>query len=617
MNEPISLTTDNVAKELASYAKQNAMPISKLCVDVNSIATYVKTENSDFIEIYESDFSKYTNEDSLRNNTVEFRQEYDIKIRKHPRDYPFRYMSTIIEFEENDTLAYFVIKKSSRLEYYDGLYEDFLNYIDEQRLRSNVLLDLFDADFQDSINEFVKLIKQIKTIVFKEDKKILVSKGVDRVESVSSNICMNIEERNEVGTEDDQGRVDYSDRGFLLNCTEGEQLFEFIKPQQGKYGRTCKGKILEVEIINLDAQPLFTVEDSIEVQDSFENIKYLSSKSGYLVKHGNSYEVSNSIDVDEISFNTTGTINSDLDSEISINVIKENPLEDAIEEGMRVKVQKLSIQGSVGPSTKIEARDISITGQTHQDSSIQCVNAKIGNHRGTVIGRKVEVDALEGGEIIADEVIIKNAVRGRIRAKIIKIEILGSHVTMEASEYIEIETSKGEENTIIIDPSVDSGLDNVKKDNTDYLKKLKNELNVLSKAFKELTLKVKNSLKQCEQIKNAIVKNKNEGIPIPLPLIKNFKICKVMKVRYKKLKEDVTYKKLQIEKVSKGEQHNNSSVFETSVIVNNPLRGFNHIVYKLQNPDREIRLNTDASMKKKIFRLVEDEDGALKIVNVD
>ncbi|MEA2100694.1 MAG: hypothetical protein U9P72_11265 [Campylobacterota bacterium] len=52
-------------------------------------------------------------------------------------------------------------------------------------------------------------------------------------------------------------------------------------------------------------------------------------------------------------------------------------------------------------------------------------------------------------------------------------------------------------------------------------------------------------------------------------------------------------------------------------MLNQPLRGFNNIIYKLKNPEVEIELHTDESMNKKIFKLKEDEDGIMKIVNVN
>lgn len=621
MINPTTVVTQNVAIELRRIAVKNAASDAQLFIDVNSVTTFVKTADSDFTEIFGANLDKYKNEKYLQDKIIEFKQEYEITVQSIYKGYPFEDMLCDIEFEQNDTLAYLVIKKGSKLKYYDGLYNDFLNYITERMLRANIMLYLFDAEYRDSVSGFVAVIEKIKKITFKEDKKILLSKGLNAIESIESKICMLIEEHNDVGAEDSEGKVDYSNRGFLLGCIEGEELFEFIKPQQGKHGRTCKGNLIEVETVNLDSNPTFTIENGIEVQDSFENIKYLSKKSGYLVKKENRYDVSNSIDVEEISFKTTGTINSDLDSEISINVIKNDSLEDAIEEGMHVKVQKLSVKGSVGPNTKIEARDITIDGQTHHESYIKCVNANIGQHRGKIIGRHVEVNTLEGGEIIADTVVIKNAIRGIIKARTIKIEILGSHVTMEASKSIQIDRTKGEENTFIIDTSIigafDDNSDKDKEDDTNYLKNQEEELQTLLIAFKETTAKVKKNLTPCEKIKATIITNKNQGLEISSALIKNFKICQVMKVRYKKLKEDFEYKKSKVAKLKKKLFSDTLDILDSTITVNQPLRGYNSIIYRLNNPQREIDIKTSESMNKKIFKLVEDERGILSIVNSD
>ncbi|MEA2100693.1 MAG: flagellar assembly protein A [Campylobacterota bacterium] len=533
MLKSINLTTNDVRSELQRISKERSIPVSKLYIEVISIDTFVKKGDSDFSEVSSGSFDKYKQEGSLRDKTIELKQQYNIEVESQYEAYPFRDMISEIEFQENDTHAYLVIKKGSKLSYSDALYDDFLDYILEQKLRSNIMIYLFDVDYEEIIEQYVDVIEKIKTITFKEDKKILISKGFDAVKSINADVCMTIEENMGVDVEDSDGRVDYSNRGFLLSCTKGDDLFEFIKPNQGENGRTCKGEIIEVETVNLDAKPVFTVEDSIEVQDSFENIKYLSNKSGYLVKKGNQYEVSNTLDIDEISFKTTGTINSDLDSEISINVVKNNPLEDAVEAGMHVKVQKLSIEGSIGPHTQIESRDISISGQSHEESSIKCVNANIGLHKGKIIGRKVEVKTLEGGEIIADIAIVQNAMRGKIKAKTIEIGVLGSHITMEASQYIQIERVRGEENKFIIDTSVDSGFDNHKKDDDVYNNKLKDELKLLLAALKDITQKIKDNLEPCKRIKAIMIKSKNKGDKISSTILKKYKLCKVMQVRHK------------------------------------------------------------------------------------
>lgn len=617
MIKPIKVITNNILEEIQHIASENAISDSELRIDVNSVTTFVKTSDADFVEIADDTLNTYKEETFLRDNTLVFKQAYDIKIKSKRSDYPFKDMHSKIEFEENDTLAYLVIKQGSRLKYYDGLYGDFLDYITEQKLRSNILLYLFDPDYQSTIKEFVNIIQKIKLLVFKEDKKILVSKGIDAIEAVISKLIMNIEEESDIGAKDSTGKVDYSNRGFLINCAENEQLFEFIKPQQGQHGRTCKGEIIEVKTITLDETPTFTVNDSIEIQDSFENIKYLSTKSGFLVKKENKYDVSNNMDIGEISFKTTGTIDSNLDADITINVTRNDPLEDAVEKGMHVKVRKLSVKGNIGPDTKIETRDISINGQTHGSSYIKCVNADIKQHRGKVIGREVKVNTLEGGEIVADKAIIAHAVRGKIRAKVIEIGTLGSNVTMESSKYIQVDIITGGDNKFIIDTSIISAYENNKKPDIGYLEKLEDEVKLLLKTLRDTTQKVKKNLDPCKKLQATIIKNKNEGVTIPDSLIKNFKLCKIMMVRYKKLKEDCKYKISQVEKVKNEQRESKLDVFAAKIVVNKPIEGFNSIVYKLSDPEREITLKTDKRMNKTTFKLREEFDGSLKIVNIN
>lgn len=617
MIRPIKVVTDNVLEEILHVAREESVNESTLRIELNSVTTLVKTSTKDFTEIPQESVDTYKDEKFLRDDTLEFKQQYNIKIRSKRSDYPFKYMHSQVEFEKNDTLAYLVIKQGSRLQYHKKLYEDFLEYITEQKLRANIMLYLFDVDYESTIKEFVNIIEKMKLFVFKEDKKILISKGIDSIEGVKSQLIMNIEEKSNVGVEDSMGKVDHSNRGLFINCTQGEQLFEFIKPQQGQYGRSCRGEIIDTKTINLDETPTFTVDDSIEIQDSFENIKYIATKSGFLLKEGNRYDVSNNLDIGEISFKTTGTINSNLDADITINVKKNDPLEDAIEEGMHVKVKKLFVIGNIGPDTKIETREISVNGQTHDRTFIQCVNADIKQHRGKVIGREVKIHTLEGGVVVADRAIIEHAVRGKIRAKVIEIGSLGSNVIMEASKNIQVDIINGGENKFIIDTSITGAFDDIKKPDMNYIEKLKNELKLLSNALKDITEKVKKNLEPCKKIQDAIVKKKKEGADIPDSLVKNFKICKVMMARYKKLKEDFTYKKNQLEKVKNGQLESNLDIFDAKIVVKKPIEGFNTIVYRLANPNREIVLKTDKRMNKTTFKLREEYDGSLRIVNIN
>lgn len=617
MIKPVNTITEDVAQELKSISKKFSVPISKLYVVIHSIHTFIKTGKSGFEEMSDKDLDKYCQEQYLRDANIEIKQEYDVEILSHYKEYPFTFMKCEIELEENDSLAYLVIKKGSRLNYYDGLHDGFLDYIDELKLRSNVMFYLFDTDYENSINQLVEILKKTKTITFKDDKKVLIAKGFNEIKSIKAEVYMTIEENYSDDVDDKHKKVDHANRGFLLSCSEGDKLFEFIKPEQGEHGRDVKGNIIKVDTVDLSETPTFTVEDSIEVNDSFENIKYLSKKSGYLVKDGDQYKVSNSIDLDEISFKTTGTIDSDLDTEISINVIKSNPLEDAIEEGMHVKVQKISINGSIGPKTKIEARFVSIEGQTHDSSSIQCVNANIGLHKGKIVGRDIDVKTLEGGEVIADNASITNAMSGKVSAQSINIGMLGSRVILRAGESINIEKIRGEENTLIIDDSFGSSFDDKKDDDHEYAQKTKDELCELEKLFRASSEKLKNNLDSCNKITKLIIKAKEDGLKISEKMIKNFKACKFLKINYKNTKEKFEYKKAQYDTVKKKLSESEKAIFEKQIRVQEPLTGFNTIIYKLSKKDIEVKLKVNEFMTKKVFKLDIDDDGAYRIINTD
>ena len=80
MIKPINVATNNVARELAYVATQNSTSVSELYIKINSISTFIRDSDSEFVEILNEDFDKYKDELYMRDNTVEFDQEYNIEI---------------------------------------------------------------------------------------------------------------------------------------------------------------------------------------------------------------------------------------------------------------------------------------------------------------------------------------------------------------------------------------------------------------------------------------------------------------------------------------------------------------------------------------------------------
>ena len=90
-----------------------------------------------------------------------------------------------------------------------------------------------------------------------------------------------------------------------------------------------------------------------------------------------------------------------------------------------------------------------------------------------------------------------------------------------------------------------------------------------------------------------------------------------MKVYYKKIKEDFEYKEAQIEKLKKKIFRTSIDSLDTEIMLKQSLRGYNSIQYILNNLQREITLKTNESMKRQVFKLIEDEEGILNIINTE
>ncbi len=62
------------------------------------------------------------------------------------------------------------------------------------------------------------------------------------------------------------------------------------------------------------------------------------------------------MEINEISFRSTGSVDANLDSNIRSNIKEKDILKDAIGAGMSVETTDLHVQGNVGSGAKIRAK---------------------------------------------------------------------------------------------------------------------------------------------------------------------------------------------------------------------------------------------------------------------
>lgn len=75
------------------------------------------------------------------------------------------------------------------------------------------------------------------------------------------------------------------------------------------------------------------------------------------------------MDVSEITFRSTGSISTGLNSDVSLSVKENDYQKMLLEVWYGDYVSEIEIKGNVGPNAKVFAKKASIEGQTHKTSS--------------------------------------------------------------------------------------------------------------------------------------------------------------------------------------------------------------------------------------------------------
>ncbi|MEA3523143.1 MAG: flagellar assembly protein A, partial [Campylobacterota bacterium] len=523
--QPVVVRTDNVAKELIRISSAHKVPVNSLDFTLLNIQTFTKSganESEDWYELSADELKDLENDSQLLIPAFQIRQTYEIEVFTLEETPPLSTINVSIGANSTMTKVYLTIKAGSKLEYYDGFSNDFVHLINKKKLRAHLMIGLFDSVMGDMVSSMRAKLQVNDRMNFEKKEILQIAQGIDPVETISDDLILHYENR-EDDIENELQRVDYSKRGYLLSAVEDELLIEYIKPKLGSPGRNCRGEFLEPLEPIISHEPTFSVSDKIAVVDSEENILYRSKENGYVTFENATYDIKTEVDIGEISFKTTGSIETDLDAEVSINVKEKDVLKDAIGMGMEVEVNEIHVDGNVGPNARIRSMNAKVEGQTHKSSYMESDVLNINIHKGKAKGREIHITRLEHGEVIGDSVTIAQALGGKVTAREIKIETLGSHVKLTASQSISINKLQGGENTLIIDPLSSSKLQDDASEEMLKLDETKESLKSLEAEIKRNLDLIKKNEATFLDIKKRLIHYKKNGVKMPAAFVKKYK----------------------------------------------------------------------------------------------
>ncbi|WP_457745767.1 flagellar assembly protein A [Sulfurimonas sp.] len=609
---PTVVRTQNVAKELFNLAKSYDMKPELLDFNILDVQTYTRinedSKESEWKEIERDTLNELDDESQLLNPNFQIKQTYEIEIfsKRDDESDIFKNFKSAVGANATKCKVYLSINSNSSLNYNSRLEHDMLDMINKRKIRAGILIYIFDDMLEDVISKLSARTRVSESLVFEKNETHLIAQGYEPTATRDDALILHYENNNEI---DDNAKVDYAARGFIQSVKEGELLVEYVKAKPGKAGRNCRGEFMQPTEPIIKNEPTFNVSENIKVQEDEDSIKYIAMENGYIAFEDNTYVIKNEVDVGEISFKTTGSISSGVDSDVNISVKETDAIKDAVGTGMLVEVTEIEIDGNVGSNAKVIAKKAYIGGQTHKTAQIIADELDINVHKGSAKGDSVKVTRLEHGEIEAKSVEVSQALGGVIKARDIMIDICASHVKATASRRIEIKKLHGSENVFTIDPLLSKDLQDDVNENSERIKKLKSELRELKENIIQYTSLVKEGTPAFLEIKKRLMHYKKSGVKMPESFVKKYKQFQQLQERLKEFKDSYALMQDQLNLLTTRTASFQDNIFDARIINRDRWVGYNEIKFKLLDPPRELVYKPLEGSQEQVFGLVELNEG--------
>ncbi len=617
--KPTVIRTQNVAKELLSVAKSYDIKVDTLDFNILDIQTYTRmndgTKETEWEEIAPDELYELDDQTALLNPLFQIKQTYEIEVfSKNKEDELYKDLKLAVGANATKCKVYLSISAGSKVSYNSRFEQDLLILINKRKVRSGILIHIFDEMLGDAVSKIAAHVRVEESVKYNKNETILIAESYEPTLTTNDALILHYDTKEDV---DEHQKMDYASRGFIKSVTKDELLIEYIKPKEGKPGRNCRGEFMKPQEPIIENEPTFKVDDTIKEIDNELNIEYIAYENGYIVLEGDTYLIRTDVDVGEISFKTTGSISTGLDSDVSINVKEADAIKDAIGTGMHVEVSEIDIEGNVGSSAKVVALKATIGGQTHKTSTVRADKLNINIHKGSAYGKNIHITRLEHGTVDGDIVEVTQALGGHIRAKEITIELCASYVKATASKLIEIKKLQGSENVFTIDPLLKKAAQKGLDDNQESIKDLKMAKRTLLKDIERYTRLIKDGTASFNDIKKRLIHYKKNSIKMPESFVRKYKQFQKMQLHLATIKKDYEAKSDQLSLLTTRTTSFQDDIFDARIINRNRWIGHNELIFKMVKPKIEISFKPQEGSDDKIFALVEVEEGEFEIQAVE
>lgn len=607
---PVVVRTGNVAKELMNVASNHHVSVKTLDFKLLETQTFSRlTAQEDWVESQADELKAFSSEMYLDPH-FEIKQMYEIEI------FTTTEISSLdkldISVAGNSTLCkiYLTIKEGSIVTYTETFESELYALIQKKKLRANLMIGMFDSMMSPNLDDLIAKVRVHGTYTFSEQQRYVIAQGFEPIVTVDDRLILHYDKKHH--EMDQNSRVDYSARGYIISAVENDLLIEYIKPLKGTIGRNVRGEVLLPKEPLIRHEPTFTFTDKIIRQELEKTIEFRARIGGYVTIESGMYDIKTEMDVSEISFRSTGSIDTELDADVFINVKEKDSLKDAIGTGMSVSVNTINIEGNVGSDARVTAHVATIQGQVHSSAIVSADELSINIHKGKAYGKEIHISRLEHGEVEGDRVFIAQATGGRVRAKEIVIDLLGSHMKLTASKSIEIKKLQGGENTLTIDPLVNQSHEELDQESI-KIAEARKALHQLEKELSEYEKTMKENTTAFEEIKQKLIHYKKNEVKAPSAYIEKYQQFQFLRKKLEQLREEHVRRADYLALISSHHSALQSEIFDARIINHDQWKNYNEIVFKLIDPSIDVTYFPQDGSTETILGLHEDEDGEFVI----
>ncbi len=607
--------TQNVVKELLSLSQANDVAIESLDFNVLDVQSFTAINDGkkdlEFEEISNDELYELDDTSALLNKAFEIKQIYEIEVySKEPNDAKFPNFDIAVGANASKCKIYLSIKSGSRIDYFKGFKDELATLINNKKLRAGILINIFDEMLGDVLSKLSSKVKVENFFEYTQNETILIAQSIEPTPTIDDEIILHYDKKNDIGEHE---KVDYSKRGFIKSVVKGELLIEYIKPKKGTPGRNCKGIFLEAPEPLETNTPEFNIDETIVQKDRDGSIQFIANENGYITFEDNTYAIKTDVDVESISFRTTGSISAGLESNVNMSVKEEDSSKDAVGAGMEVEVTEIDIDGNMGPNSKLTAIRATIAGQTHKSSIVKADKLDINVHKGTAYGKNIHITRLEHGTVDGDVVEVSQAMGGNIRAKEVHIEICGSYVKATSSKIIEIKKLQGSENVFTIDSLLKKSSQKGLEKNEDEIAELEIATRNIKEEIDKYTKTIDDNRVSFLELKKRLIHYKKNGVKMPSSFVEKYKQFLHIEAHLKSIKKEYAVKQDKLILLTTKTASFQDNIFNARIVNRDRWVGYNKLVFKLVDPPIEVTYEPPEDSQDKIFGLVEDEDGHYSI----